>query len=116
MRQLARRAVGRVAGPRKGGQRPSIWDSRKAAQGPQPLEGGEDAGGDTESIVPSGLSAAFGCGGQALPEGARRYRWDTCIEVRTSVIHSLSPVNFRWLLVLSAAWNAPFSASLGLEK
>ena len=53
---------------------------------------------------------------QALPEGARRYRWDTCIEVRTSVIHSLPPVNFRWLLVLSAAWSGPFPALLGLEK
>ena len=71
---------------------------------------------NTESIFPSGLSAAFGCdltGG--LAERAR-YRWDTCIEVRTSVIRSLFSVNFRGFLVVSTTKNGPFPVQLGLEK
>ena len=47
---------------------------------------------NTESIFPSGLSAAFGCG---LTGGLaeRTSRWNTCIEVRTSVTLGLFPVN-----------------------
>ena len=72
---------------------------------------------NTESIVPSGLSAAFGCGlTGCLAERAEIQVGHLYRSAHTSVIHSLSPVNFRWLLVLSAAWIGPFPALLGLEK
>ena len=70
---------------------------------------------NTESIFPSGLSAAFGCG---LTGGLaeRTYSCNTCIEVRTSVTLGLFPVIFRGFLIVSTTKNGPFPVPLGLEK
>lgn len=81
------------------------------------MEGGEDAGGRTESIAPSGLSAAFGCGLTGSPGGRAKIQVGHLYRsAHTSVIHSLSPVNFRGSFVLSADWNGLFFTSQGLEK
>ena len=71
---------------------------------------------NTESIFPSGLSAAFGCGLTGGLAERARYRWDTCIEVRISVTLGLFPVIFRGFLIVSTTKNGPFSVPLGLEK
>ena len=70
---------------------------------------------NTESIFPSDLSAAFGCGlTGCLAE--RTYRWNTCIEVRTYVILSLFPVNFCGFLGFSAALIDSFPVSLSQQN
>ena len=64
---------------------------------------------NTESIFPSGLSAAFGGGLTGGLAERARYRWDTCIEVRTSVTLGLFPVNSVGFLSCQSPQTGRFS-------
>ena len=63
-------------------RRSCSWDSREAAQGPQPLEDGAE-GEQKCSLCTVACLLCSDKTDRGLAE--RTYRWDTCIEVRTSV-------------------------------